>query len=196
MKKKVKQLKRLSLQPGVLEKIYFFSRYYQGILPSCTYGMAIWGTGPSLELIETVHKRAAKIIHKLPKSTPADNVLEKANWKTVDYIYKRRVACLTHKIYYNKCPNALKDLVTKTKSQISTRNSCKVDLTRSKTNVGRNCFNHRAALIWNRLPPSIRIQENYETFKRKLSDNSKILDSISFGQASTISYTDSNFIYF
>ena len=74
-----KQVKRFrSLQPEFLEKI----------LPSCTYGMAIWGTGPSLEQIETVHKRAAKIIHKLPKSTPVDNILEKANWKTVDYIYK------------------------------------------------------------------------------------------------------------
>ena len=158
--------------------------------------MAIWGTGPSLEPIETVHKRAAKIIHTLPKSTPADNILERANWKTVGYIYKRRVACLTHKIYHNKCPNALKDLVTRTKPQRSSRNSCKVNLTRSKTNVGKNCFKHRAALIWNRLPPTTTIQENYETFKRKLSDNSKILDSISFGQASTISYTDSDFIYF
>ena len=158
--------------------------------------MAIWGTGPSLEPIEPVHKRAAEIIHKLPKSTHADIVLEKANWKTVDYIYKRRLACLTHKIYNNKCPNALKDFVIKTISQISSRNSCKVDLIRSNINVGRNCFKHRAALIWNRLPPLLTIQENYETFKRKLSDKSKILDSISFGQASTISYTDSNFIYF
>ena len=192
MNKKVKQLKRFrSLQPEVLEKIYF-----QGILPSCTYGMAIWGTGPSLEPIETVHKRAAKIIHKLPKSTPAEIILEKANWKTVDYIYKRRVACLTHKIYNNKCPNALKGLVIKTKSQRSSRNCYKVDLTRSKTNVGRNCFMHRAALIWNRLPPFITAQENYETFKSLLSEQGKILDSISFGQSSTISFTDSNFIYF
>ena len=192
MNKKVKQLKRFrSLQPEVLEKIYF-----QGILPSCTYGMAIWGTGPSLEPIETVHKRAARIIYKLLKSILAENVLKKATWKTVDYIYKRRLAYLAHKIYNNKCPNALKNLVMKTKSHRSSRNSCKVDLTRPKTNVGRNCFKHRAALIWNRLPPSVMIQKNYETFKRKLSDNSKILDSISFGQASTISYTDSNFIYF
>ena len=163
--------------------------------PPWSIGMAIWGTGPSLEPIETVHKRAAKITHKLPKPTPADNVLERANWKTVDYIYKRCVACLTHKIYHNKCPNALKDLVTKSKSQRSSWKSCKVDLTRSKTNVGRNCFKHKTALIWNRLPPSTTIQQNYETFERKLSDNSKILDSISFGQASTISYTDSNFSY-
>ena len=158
--------------------------------------MAIWGTGPSLEPIETVHKRAARIIYKLPKLIPADNVLKKANWKTVHYIYKRRLACLTHKIYNNKCPNALKNLVMKTKSHRSSRDSCKVDLTRPKTNVGRNCFKHRAAVIWNRLPSSVKIQKNYETFKRKLSDNSKILDSTSFGQASTISYTDSNFIYF
>ena len=120
-------------------------------------------TGPSLEPIEAVHKRAARIIYKLPKSTPADKVLEKANWKTVSYIYKRRVACLTHKIYYKKCPVALNDLVTKPQSLRTTRNSCKVDLTRPKTNVGRNTFKHRAALIWNRLPPSIKIQERYET---------------------------------
>ena len=192
MNKKVKQLRRFrSLQPDVLEKIYF-----QGILPSCTYGMAVWGSGPSLEPIETVHRRAAKLIHKLPKSTPVDKILEKANWKSIDYIYKRRVACLTHKINNNKCPRVLNDLVIKTKSQRATRNSCKLHLTRSKTNMGRNSFKHRAAIIWNRLSPLITSQKNYETFKRKLSQNSKILDNISFGQAATITYTDSNFIYF
>ena len=73
MSKKVKQLKRFrSLQPDVLEKIYF-----QGMPPSCTHGMAMWRTGPSLEPIETVHKRAARIIYKRPKSIPADNVLKK-----------------------------------------------------------------------------------------------------------------------
>ena len=135
--------------------------------------MALWGTGPSLEPIEPVHKRAAKIIHKLPKSTHADIVLEKANWKTVDYIYKRRLACLTHKIYNNKCPNALKDLVIKTISQISSRNSCKVDLIRSNINLGRNCFKHRAALIWNRLPPLITIQEIMKHLKESYQTKAK-----------------------
>lgn len=82
--------------------------------------------------LETVHKRAAKTIHKFPKSTCADNFLNNANWKNVSYIYKRHVACLTHKIYYNKCPDTLKDLVMKSESLRTTRNCCKVDLTRPK----------------------------------------------------------------
>ncbi len=43
---------------------------------------------------------------------------------------------------------------------------------------------------------NININIKHETFKRKLSQNSKILDNISFGQAATITYTDSNFMYF
>ena len=51
----------------------------------------------------------------------------------------------------------LKDLVVKIKFQRSTRNICKVDLSHSMANIGRNSFEDRAALL--RLPPSITIQE-------------------------------------
>ena len=82
MNVKLKQIKRFrSLSPQTLEKIYF-----QGILPGSTYGIAVWGSGASLEALEEVHRRAAKVIHKLPKNTPEDKVLDSVNWKSIEYI--------------------------------------------------------------------------------------------------------------
>ena len=89
LNKKVKQLKRMkSLLSKVFETIYFC-----GILPSSTYGIAVWRLY-SPALIHRVHRRAAQIIHKIPRICPDSEVLKSAKWKSVAYMYKRRVACL------------------------------------------------------------------------------------------------------
>ena len=89
-----------------MEKIYF-----QGILPASTYGIAVWGSSASLEALEKVHRRAAKVIHKLPKNTREDIVLDSVNWKSIEHIYKRRIACLMHQIYTNRGPSTLNELI-------------------------------------------------------------------------------------
>ena len=94
LNKKVKQVKRMkSLPSKVLESLYFC-----GILPSSTYGIAVWGScSPELMgELERVHRRAAQIIHKIPRSCPYSEILKIAKWKSVAYMYKMRVACLTH----------------------------------------------------------------------------------------------------
>ena len=84
MNKKIKQLKRFqSLPPPVLEKMYF-----QSILPAATYGIAVWGSGTCLAPLERIHKRAVKIVYKLPKSLQDHKILETVNWKSVEYMHK------------------------------------------------------------------------------------------------------------
>ena len=100
LNKKVKQLKRMkSLPSKVLETIYF-----RGILPRSTYGIAVWGSC-SPALIHRVHRRAAQIIHKIPRTCPDSEILKSAKWKSVAYMYKRRVSslCMRH---------TMKDLLT------------------------------------------------------------------------------------
>ena len=87
-----------------------------------------------------------------------DDILQKANLKFGGYIYKILVACLTHKVYNNKCPNILKDLAVETVSEIT------LGLAWPTTNFGKNSFQYRAALIRNKLPLSTASQENYGTF--------------------------------
>ena len=97
---KLKKLRRIkSLPPSTLETIYF-----KGILPSALYGIAVWGscTPETLQNLENVHIRAARLIHKIHPSIPKTDVLQMANWKSISYMYKRRVACLTHQARYDK----------------------------------------------------------------------------------------------
>ena len=87
---KLKFLQKFKALPSsVLEEIYF-----KGIVPSITYCIAIWGScSPStFNILEHLHLKAAKLIHKLPSETPDTDVLDLVKWKPLVYIYKRRLA--------------------------------------------------------------------------------------------------------
>ena len=155
-----------SLQADILETIYF-----HGILPSATYGIGIWGScSPSLlEELEKVHRRAACVIHKIPKQIPRGLILDEAKWKPISYHYKKRIACLTHQAYYRKHPDVINGLVVKHSLNRILRDNLRIEVPHSKTNVGRCSFRHRAAIIWNSLPEVVKAHQNYEAFKKKLS---------------------------
>ena len=192
LSKKVKQLKRMrSLPADILETIYFCV-----ILPSATYGMGIWGSCSLslLEELEKVHRRAARIIHKIPKQVPRCLILDEAKWKPVSYHSKKRIACLTHQAYYRKHPDVINGLVVKhLLNRILTDN---LEVRQSKTNVGRCSFRHRAAIIWNSLPEVVKVHGNYEVFKKKLSKCSKVLDNICFNESSIVTFKDTNTFYY
>ena len=61
--------------------------------------------------LERVHRRAAKLIHDILTSTPVDQILDQAKWKDIKYLYKKRVACLTHRAYYREAPEEIKSLI-------------------------------------------------------------------------------------
>jgi len=103
---KLLQLKRLRYLPkSVLEKIY-----YQSIVAGVVYCMPVSGTcSPSkFNELELIHERAARIILNLPRNV---NVIQKANWRPLQYIYKKRVATLMHGVYHEKAPTDLLNFV-------------------------------------------------------------------------------------
>ena len=106
-------------------------------------------------------------MHKIHPSIPKTDVLQIANWKSVSYMYKRRVAFLTHQALYDKEPPAdIQHIVPMQSTTRNMRDNLKLVLQRSKTKYGRKTFKHRAAIIWNTLPESIKRLENYFTFKK------------------------------
>ena len=66
-----------------------------------------------MEELERVHRTASRIIHKITRTCPDSEILKIAKRKSVAYIYKRRIACLTHKAYYESCPDAISKLIEK-----------------------------------------------------------------------------------
>ena len=80
---KLKFLKRFKgLPSSVLEEIYF-----KGIVPNITYCIAIWGScsASTFKVLEHLHLKAAKLIHKLPSETPDSDVLDLVKWKPLGY---------------------------------------------------------------------------------------------------------------
>ena len=177
---KLKNLRRIkSLPPSTLETIYF-----KGILSSALYGIAVWGscTPETLQNLENVHNRAARLIHKIHPSIPKTDALQIANWNSVGYMYKRRVACLTHQAQYDKELLAdIQNIVTMQSPTRNIRGNLKLALQRPKTEYGRKTFKHRAAIIWNTVPESIKRLENYSTFKKYLTRHGRTLDLVTFG---------------
>ena len=94
---KLKILRRMKcLSTSVKESIYF-----KGLLPSATYGISVWGSCSSgaLEPLEKIHLRlAAKIIHGISDTTSDVEILNKAKWKSIFYMYKKRLINLPIKL--------------------------------------------------------------------------------------------------
>ena len=53
--------------------------------------------------LEKIHEKAARLIYKIPA---ARDPLSSANWKSLSYIYKRRLSLVMHDIYYENAPKS------------------------------------------------------------------------------------------
>ena len=130
MNSKIKQLKRIkSLPSKVLETIYL-----TGILPGSPYGLSVWGkcSSTQMEHLEKVHRRVARIIHKIPRGADNTDVVQKANWKSIQYMYKRNVICLTHKAYYGNCLDEISNIIEKKWKYMEYERHPKTQLTTTK----------------------------------------------------------------
>ena len=186
MSKKVKQLCRFkSLPSQILEPIYF-----KGILPSVTYGISVWGNCSEAKLggLEKIYLSAAKLIFK--QQVPP-------SWKSINYLYKKRLLCLTHKAYYGICPEKVATIIEKSPNLRNMRDNMKLTLDRPNSNVGKLSFKHRSAMAWNSLPQSIKSIEDHNKFKNKLRYVSTIIDNISFNNSAFIHTKNlTNYEYF
>ena len=119
-----------------------------------------------LEPLEKVHRKAAKIIHGIANTIPDTEILNEAKWKSMFYMYKRRLTTLTHQAYYERAPEVINQLVTKEDRIKTLRDNRRINLTRRRTEIGRKSFRHRADILWNSLPESVKTIESKEDFKR------------------------------
>ena len=194
---KLKFLKRMKgLPTSVLEEVY-----YKGIVPSVTYGIAVWGTC-SISIFndrEQLHIKAAKLIYKIPSETPDLDVLRIANWKPLNYIYKRRLATLMYQVKAKTLHEPLTDLfeLNKNDDRYSLRNKNDYSRIRYNNEYGRNSVRYRGPIVWNNIPQNIKDAETQQSFKAKLKQAGKKLEQIQFEkEACTIQLRKDDFLYF
>ena len=84
--------------------------YYQVVLPAVLYGLIVWGgcaNADQLNCLESLHRRAARMIYNLPYDMPSADVYRHSNWSTLSHMYKLRVIKLFYKVYNDDAPHAL-----------------------------------------------------------------------------------------
>ena len=174
---------------STLESIYF-----KAILPSTTYCISLWG---SSHLLEHSHIRAAWLIHNLSPSIPKHEVLHKANWNSLSYLYKKRLACIAYQAYYEQTPSGITKLFSKHRTNYNLRDNLKFELIHSKFKGLNNSFVHCASIVWNCLPTQLKSAGSYSSFKGNLKKYSKTVNQITFGTNSTATNNDTDvFVYF
>ena len=179
-----------SLSMNTLETIY-----NHGILPSVLYGILIWGSSSSISEVNQIHIRAARYIKRIKKTVRDEDVLQAANWKPIQFYYKRTMACKIFKIYKGTSAPLLTKLITKSRCSRQTRNKFKIDNATFKYVLFKRSFTFRAPKIWNSITNDIRETNSYDCFKRKLT-KSEDLHKITFDSSSIYRALDYNdFVY-
>ena len=113
---KMKELKRLRYLPiKIQEEIYF-----KTVVSAATYCITVWGTSSPaiLNAVDALHARAAKMIHKIKGARSTEEILNKAGWEPISYIYKKRVLTWMHRIYYKTCPKQIYEQFSERKTNL------------------------------------------------------------------------------
>ena len=76
--------------------------YFKTVGNAVTCCKKVWGiSSPAiLSAVDALHAGAAKLVHKLEGTRSTEEILNKARWQTINYIYKNRVLTLMQRIYY------------------------------------------------------------------------------------------------
>ena len=149
--------------------------------------------------MEHLQLKAAKLIHKLLSETPDSDVLDLVKWKSLGYIYKRRLASIVYQVYHNSLPDQLTALFTKRNidSNYNLRRINDFPHVRCNSDLGRNSARYRGSIVWNLLPKAIKDASSLQLFKQKLRQASRTLDRIQFEkEACVITSKQTDFLYF
>ncbi|KAL9958199.1 hypothetical protein ACROYT_G035180 [Oculina patagonica] len=151
--KHLSDLKRnFSKKLNLLKKCSFLKRralldlYFKVILPSVTYGIIVWGVcnnSDHIQALETLHRRAARIIFNLSWDTPSDMVMEITKWDSILDLYKLSLIKLFYNIVIEKIPKTISDLVTWRHGPYNLRGHKKAVVPLFSTSFLKNSIQHR-----------------------------------------------------
>ena len=194
---KIRFLRRLkSLPTRTLEDIY-----YKRAISSVTYCIAVWDTtsAPVFNQLEKLHCKAAKLIYRLPSSTPDHEALQNANWMPISYIYKRRMAAIMYNVKSKTLPQSILNLFETNENPTSRElrnNSCFKSI-QPRTEFGRNSIRFRGPAIWKVIPTKTKNCPSYNNFKNKLSTIRQLINNIQFEKGqSTTTFRRQDYLYF
>ena len=154
----------------------------------------------NFKVLEHLHLKAAKLIHKLSSKTPDSDVLDLVKWKPLGYIYKRRLASIMYQVFHYSLPDQLTAPfeTRNTDNSYNLRHINDFSYVQYNCNLGRNSvIRYRGPIVWNLILKAIRDASSQQLFKQKLRQASRILDQIQFEkEACQITSKQTGFLYF
>jgi hypothetical protein len=117
------------------------------------------------------------------------------NWKSLEHLYKKRIASITYEAFFEQAPAGINSLFTRSSLLRNHRDNLKLFIQRPKTDFLRSSFSHRASTLWNSLPQYLKSKPNLGSFKSALKEKSVILDKITFNGLQGTNKDITNYIY-
>ena len=109
--------------------------YFKIILPGVTYALPIWGGHSNKDSFKSLeHCRAAQIIFNFSLDVPSAEVLNKAKWDSILYMYKLGLAKLVYKVYYDLTLPDMRHIIVKVENKHGLRNGNKAVVPHFNTN--------------------------------------------------------------
>jgi hypothetical protein len=144
------------------------------VLPYFDYCSHVWSNINVKErnVLVRLHKRGCRMILKVPKLTPTEDVLKELQWSSIEKRWVKNKACFMYKMLKGKHPDYMVKYFTESKdvhnhktrhAQNGALTLCKID-----SESGRRTLLFSGAKLWNELPPHVRNAESYSAFKQQV----------------------------
>ena len=130
-------------------------------------------TKDQLDKLQRVLNMAARVVKCILKYDPIRVHLFELHWLRVPQRIEFKVLTIVFKCLNNLAPEYLQDfLVVSRNTTLQSASTKKIHMVKFRTQKLLNCsFTYAAAKLWNNLPISLRVCENYEVFKVKLKSH-------------------------
>ena len=143
------------------------------VLPHFDYCAHIWNNTDmkAKNIIIRLHKRGCRMILRVPKMTPTQDVLRELKWCSLQDRWDKSKNCFMNKLINKQCPDysTMKEYFVKVQQchNHNTRHAESNGLhqIKIKSESGRRTFQYSGAKNWNALPASLRKSESYNVFK-------------------------------
>ncbi len=131
---------------------------------------ALYGVnGKLLKKLQIVQNSAARVITQVKRREHITPILFKLHWLPVTMRLKFKVLILCFKCLHGLAPTYLSNLLNPYVPSRSLRNSSnRLEVQRSSSKAGDQCFAIYGPQLWNSLPASLRTQTSLNVFKTSL----------------------------
>ena len=166
------------LPPSSLHNIY-----YGLIQPHLDYCSVVWDNcGKTLSnKLQRLQNRAARVLTCSSYDSNANQLLQQLNRKKLETRRKIQKAEMVYKCLNGLAPDYLsskfiqrKDIITSYDFRDS-ENKLAIPLPR--TNYGKNSFSYSRAVLWNRLPATIRTATSLSNFSKVLNNDTAFMEN-------------------